>query len=320
MRRIREKAWAFKIHNIGKKLNGKGLYMMIKRMSKGSVISTFLVCWFVIAAYADTAKKDITIAIFPCADVVMAYEKFLPLVTYLERETGLDIRLVVSTDAAQFERAVKNGNIDFAFQGAQMYVRFADLWDKGALIRTLTREGHSTKSAVVIVKQNSGIDNIADLRGKSVIFGPKFSSARWVLAKLLFEESGLNIDQDLKTYSHGGCCEDIAFSVQLDSADAGVVCDHFLKEHSARQHALGVDSSQLVVIGRTELVPTRVFGPSRHVSSDIVNKVSQALLRLDTKIPEHEEILSHAELGGFQKLTDEDYDHIRMQLDTKAGQ
>jgi phosphonate transport system substrate-binding protein len=293
--------------------------MIIERLRKGSVISAFLVCWFAIAAYADSPKRDITIAIFPCADVVMAYEKFLPLVTYLQKETGLKTRLVVLTDAKEFERAIKNGNIDFAFQSPQMYVRFADLYDKGAFIRTLTREGHSTKSAVVIAKKDSGIDNVADLRGKTVIFGPKFSAARWVLARLLFEESGLDIDQDLKTFSHGGCCEDIAFSVQLGGADAGVICDHFLAEHSARQHALGVDSMQLVIIGRTKFVPTRVFGPSRDISSDIANKVNQALLKLDKNIPEHEEILYHAELGGFQKLTAEDCDHIRMELDIKAG-
>lgn len=294
--------------------------MMIKRLSKVFVISAFLVYWFVIAPYADTAKRNITMAIFPCADVVMAFEKFHPLVTYLKQETGLDIRLVVSTDAAEFGRAMKNGDIDFALQSAQMYMRFADLYDKGTLLRALTREGHSTKSGVVIVKKDSGIDSIADLRGKSVKFGPKFSTARWVFAKLLFEESGLDIDQDLKAYSHGGCCEDIAFSVQLDSVDGGVVCDHFLKEHVERQHELGVDSKQLVVIGRTPLVPTRVFCPRRDVSSDIVNKVSQALLRLDKQMPEHEKILRHAELGGFQKSNDEDYDYLRTGLDTKTGQ
>jgi phosphonate transport system substrate-binding protein len=293
--------------------------MMIKRLSKVFVISAFLVYWFVVAAYADTAKKSITMAIFPCADVVMAFEKFHPLVTYLKQETGLDIRLVVLMDTAEFGRAMKNGDIDFALQSAQMYVRFADSYEKGTLLRTLTREGHRTKSGVVIVKKDSGIESIADLRGKSVKFGPKFSAARWVFAKLLFEESGLDIDQDLKTYSHGGCCEDVSFSVQLASVDGGVICDHFLKEHFGRQHELGVDSKQLVVIGRTALVPTRVFCPRRDVSSDIVNKVSQALLRLDKQVPEHEKILYHAELGGFQKANDEDYDQLRMRLDIKIG-
>ena len=55
------------------------------------------------------------------------------------------------------------------------------------------------------------------------MFGPKLSAARWVAAKALFEENGMNIDKDLKAYSNGKCCEDVAFNVYLKAVDAGVV-------------------------------------------------------------------------------------------------
>jgi phosphonate transport system substrate-binding protein len=294
--------------------------MMSKSLYKSTVLGAFLFSWLVIASHVDGAKKPVTIAVFPCVDVVMAFEKFHPLVTYLQQETGLDIRLVVPADFAEFEKAIKSGDIDFAFQDAQTYARFAGLYDKGALLRGLTKEGRMVQSGVVIVKKNSGINNVTDLRGKSVMFGPKFSSVRWVAAKWLFEENGLYIDKDLKTYSNGRCCQDIAFNVQFDAVDAGVVCDHFLEQRTEKQKELGVDSEKLVVIGRTKLLPTKVFGPRRDVDSDIVNKIKQALLKLDRKIPAHEKILCHAELGGFKQSKDEDYDDVRTQLGIKVEQ
>lgn len=287
---------------------------MAKKSYTGTVLSALLVCWLVVGAYADEAKEHITIAVFPCTDPVTASKRFGPLITYLEQETGFDVEIVVPMGPIEFETALKNGDIDFAFQNARTYVRFADFYYNSPLLRAVTRKGTITQSGAVIAKKGSGIDKIEDLRGKLVLFGPKHSTTRWVAAKLLFEESGLNIDKDLQAYSHGGSCEAMAFSVQFGGVDAAVVCDHFLEEHSQRQKQLGVKPEVFVVIGRTRSVPTRVFASRRHMGRDTVNKVYQALLRLDGKTPVHDEILQSSELGGFQKAKDEDYDATRRQL------
>ncbi len=146
------------------------------------------------------------------------------------------------------------------------------------------------------------------------MFGPKLSAAKWIAAKESFKETGIDIDKDLRAYSNGGCCEDIAFNVYLKAVDAGVVCDHFFEEHSEDRNELGMDPKQLIVIGRTKTVPTRVFTARKELSNSIVNKINQALLDLDKKNPEHAKILYPAELGGFQKAKDKDYDRIRSLL------
>ena len=291
---------------------------MIKKLSKGTIACVLFMCLLIGASYADGVKKPITLAIFPCTDVVMSFKKFDPLVTYLKEETGLDIRLVVPRDSAEFERAVKNGDIDFALQDPHIYVRLARLYDKSTLIRTLTRDGATSQSGVVIVRKDSGINKLKDLLGKTVMFGPKLSAAKWVAAKSLFEENGINIDTDLKAYSNGKCCEDIAFSIYLKAVDAGVVCDHFLEEHSKKQQELGVDAKEIIVVCRTKSVPTRVFAARQEINNNIITKVNQALLRLDNNKPAHKKILYRAELGGFLKSKDEDYNGIRMLIGAKT--
>jgi len=292
--------------------------MMFKKLSKLIITGLLFMYLLVGASYADGVKKLITLAIFPCTDVVMSFKKFQPLVKYLKEETGLNIKLVVPEDAAEFERAIKNEDIDFAFLDPHMYVRFARLFDKGALIRALNREGTASQSGVVIARKDNNINKLEDLIGKSVMFGPKLSTAKWVAAKSLFEENGINIDKDLKGYSNGGCCEDIAFSVYLKAVDAGVVCDHFLEEHSKKQQELGVDAKKIIVVCRTKSVPTRVFAARQEINNDIIARINQALLRLDNNKPAHIKILYRAELGGFQKSKDEDYNGIRMLIGAKT--
>ena len=268
-------------------------------------------CILVGASFAESVTKNITIAVLPCSDVEMTFKKFHQLITYLIQQTGIDLKIMVPKDYAEFEWAIKNGDIDFALQDPHTYVRLARLFKRDALLSALTWAGKTSQSGLIIARKGSGINNVKDLRGKTVMFGPKLSAAKWIAAKEFFKETGIDIDKDLSAYSNGGCCEDIAFNVYLKAVDAGVVCDHFFEEHSEDRNELGMDPKQLIVIGRTKAVPTRVFTARKELSNSIVNRINRALLDLDKKNPEHAKILYPAELGGFQKAKDKDYDKIR---------
>lgn len=284
---------------------------MSRKLNRGIILCALIISLLVGVPDSDEAKKHITIAILPCYDIVMTFKKFHPLITYLEQQTGLDIKIVIETDLSEFELAVRSGDIDFALQDPHTYIRLADLYDKDALIKTLTPGGATSHRGVVIVRKDSGLEKVGDLRAKTVMFGPKQSVTKWIAAKMLFEESGIDIDEDLRAYRNGGCCDDIAFDVYLKAVDAGVVCDHFFDEHSDSQEELGIDMNQIIVIGESHLVPTRVFAARKTIDSEIVNKIVHVLLSMDSTNPVHKDILISAELGGFRIARDEDYDDIR---------
>jgi phosphonate transport system substrate-binding protein len=243
---------------------------------------------------AEGGEKPVNFAVLPCTDIVMTFKKFHPLVSYLTQKTGLAIRLVVPENLTKFETAINNGEIDFALQDPHTFLKLANLFDEDSLLRALNQEGGTTQSGVLVVRKDSGIHQVADVKGKTVMFGPKFSAS-------------LN----------GGCCEDIAFSVYLKAADAGVVCDHFAGEHEDKQKELGIDFSQIVVIAKTKDVPMKVFGARKGLDKDVIMKIKQALLDLDSNNPEQAKMLYPAELGGFQKYSDEDFGLIKMMMSSK---
>jgi phosphonate transport system substrate-binding protein len=268
---------------------------------------------------AGEPHKYIKIAVLPCSNIEVTFKKFYPLITYLKNETGIDVRLLVPANFEEFRSGLENGEIDFALLDPHILLKLYSLFNHHEILRTLTMEGETTQTGVVIVCKDSNIKKLSDLRGKTVMFGAESSTPKWVAAKLLFKENGLNIDTDLKGYSHGGCCEDIAFSVFLKAVDAGVVCDHFLTEHAEKQKDLGVKASQLMVISRTRPVPTRIFAARQGVDKEITAALNQALLRLDKQKPEPARILNRGEIGGFQRARVEDYEPMRaLMQDSKA--
>lgn len=277
---------------------------MRNRMLFWMLIGFFCMPHMVSLGVAGEFKKEVSITIFPCTDSFSSFNKFNSLISYLKQYTLLNMSLKFFEDFDSYDRAIKNNEIDFVLQEPHIYLRFADRYNQDSLLRTATWEGKRFQTGVLVARKDSDIKQVENLKGRTVMFGPKVSSARWAAAKLLFKESGIDIDGDLKGYSNGGCCEDIAFNVYMKAADAGVVCDHFLSEHGKKQQELGFDANQLMVIAKTRPVPTKVFTATRNVAPDIVAGVNQALLSLDININAHKKILYAAELGGFLK-TDE---------------
>jgi phosphonate transport system substrate-binding protein len=246
------------------------------------------------------------VAVLPCTNIETSFRKFHPLFQYLKDATGYRITLVVPADLSEFEATTRNGQTDFALQDPHTFEELSHLFDDSSLLQTRAIGGATTQSAVVVVRKDSGLSDLRQLVGKTVMFGPRVSSPKWIGARLLFESVGIDADRDLKVLN-GGCCEDIAFTVLIRSVDAGVICDHFLAQHGARQKDIGIDPDSLAIIGRTAPLPNRIFAARRGVPADAVGAITRALLELDPADPVHAGILARSEIGGFLRTTRADY-------------
>jgi len=255
---------------------------------------------------APVPGPALRLAVLPCSNIETTFRKFHPLLAHLKAATGHVVQLVVPADLAQLETDAAHGRIDFALQDPHTYQQVSRLFDAAPLLQARSLDGTMTQSGVVVVRRDSGVTDLAQLRGRTVMFGPRTSSPKWVAAKLLFESKDINVERDLKVFN-GGCCEDIAFAVSVRSVDAGVICDHFLGQHGARQKELGVDADALAVIGRTPVVPTRILAWRKGVAAETVAAVTRALLEIDPAKPAHASMLASAELRGFVTTTEAEY-------------
>jgi len=258
------------------------------------------------AGQSGNAPDGLLLAVLPCSNIETTFKKFYPLLSYLKAETGIPVTITVPTELSEFESLIKNGSVDFALQDPHTYRQVSKDFDGATLLQTVALNGTTAQSGVLIVRRERGLRSLADLRGKTVMFGPRTSTPKWVAARMLFEAGGVSVDRHLRAVN-GGCCEDIAFEVFVRTVDAGVICDHFLAQHEARQKELGVDPASLDVIGRTPAFPTRVFAARRGVPAERAGAVIAALLRLDANLPAHAAVLKSAEIRGFVRATEQAY-------------
>ena len=287
------------------------------RLSRQGVRSALLTLLLLLslAQTGEAANKPrpVQIAITPCTEILKTFQEYQPLAAYLERQLHQPVKLIIPKDFPEFERLVKEGGVEFTFQAPHTYVRLAHLYNREMLLKALTPEGATKHRGVIIVRKDSPLQRIEDLKGKYVLFGAENDMAKSLSAKRLLATRGIDPDKDLRGYKHDGSCESIALNVFLKTADAGAICDYSFKNINEPRNTTEseIPPKQLRVLGQTEEIPTWVFAARAGVDTGLITRINTALTTLSPKNNTQEEILESAEVGGFVKAKDSDFDEIR---------
>lgn len=268
------------------------------------------------ASSAAEPVPPIRIAILPCTDIVKTFTQAQPLRAYLQKHLHRPIEILVPNTFQQFKRTIQLGEADFAFQAPHTYLLLANQYDPNNILLALTPTGESSHSGVIVALRDSGIKTITDLRGKKILFGHLFSTAKWLAPKTLLESEGIDLQKDLQDYAHGGSCESIAMNVYLGLVDAGAMCDYSFAELTENKTPRDdeVPPEALTVIATTWSIPTWVFTARKGIDEKTVSQTIAALLELDRQRLQHQGILKEMELGGFIRAKGSDFDSLRKRL------
>lgn len=275
----------------------------MRRIDAIGLLISFFTLFLFSAASQGEETTTVKIAILPCNDVVKTFERFKLLSEFIENETGLGVQTVFPKDEADLIRVFRKGNVDFIFHSPSGVSKIAELIDPQSVLKALGKDGKDYEIGYLIVRKDSGLKTIQDLKGKTVLLGMECSASRWRAAQQLFSDHGMDIEKDLRSYTDGGCCEDIYLNIFLKAADAGFVCQHYFEE----EKKLGEKRFEaLTIIGRTSPTPTRIFAAHKDTPRAIIAKFLKALTAIDKNDPKFEHLVKTSEIGGFALATPEE--------------
>ncbi len=261
----------------------------------------------IVESYSD--QSPVRIVILPCMDPVSGYKKFHPLAHYLERNIQRQVILQVSRDYAAFRRIIEQGETDFAYLSAHVYLALRTRFTREPSLTVLTPGGREQHHGLLITRSDSGINSVEDLRGRTLLFGAEQSTVKTLAGKLLLREHGIDVEKDLKEYAYGSSCEKNAFNVYLGAYDASFICNYRRDVLSGGNPDWPVPPGSLKVVARTRSTPTWIFAALGHVPSLLVRDVNRALLSLTFAPAADRNLLQGIESAGFT-MTDEKYLHL----------
>ena len=136
------------------------------------------------------AERPLTIAFVPQENPEKLLGDMRAIGAYLEQATGRRIEARLTTDHAAAIESLAAERADIAFMGALPYVMARARIGAAALLSEIYRGKPSYRGAV-FVRRDSGIADLAALRGKSIAFADPISESGFLYPLDLFVEAGL---------------------------------------------------------------------------------------------------------------------------------
>ena len=241
--------------------------------------------------------------------------RFTPMTRYLSEKTGVDFEFV-PVDTNDFEKRFKSGEFAFTHSNSILYVILKEHHDLILLASEKRGKFGPRTAGTIIVRKDSGITKLSELKGKRIAFGPMLAPTGYMAEYDLMLRNGIDPETFLGnwtipngSYKH----EKIIYKVLYGEVDAGAAPILDL-EVMSREGKISQDD--FVILGQSPLIPYCTFGAAKSTDPKIVEKVRKALLDLkptDTVEVNGErvKVMKAAWIDGFEELTDKDYDPIR---------
>jgi phosphonate transport system substrate-binding protein len=125
------------------------------------------------------------------------YEQLKPLLDYVvPRMAGVGIRegrILMARDAQQMNSYLRRGRVDWVTETAAMGTQLQHRGSARALLLT-ERDGVSRYRTVFFARRDSGIDSLADLRGRSIAFQNPFSTSAYYVPASELLDQGLRLE------------------------------------------------------------------------------------------------------------------------------
>jgi len=242
-------------------------------------------------ATADT----FTVGIVPQFEPIKLAEIWSPILRKLEEETGHTFEMIGSPRISEFEDSFIAGEFDFAYMNPYHFLvaRKAQGYD------ALVRDGARELFGVLVVGKDSGIETVADLKGKTIAFpSPNALGAALLMRADLDHIHGIEYTQEYVS-THSSTYLNVALG-QMD-AGGGVMATL----NRAEPQVL----DRLRIVYETTRVPPHPFVAHERIPTEVAQPVQDAFLKL-AETSEGKELLARIPMRQAIPATSADYDGL----------
>lgn len=257
-------------------------------------------------------RVSIKYAYLPQYSHAVSYERHNQLIEYLRAETGLNIEQVFPESFNEHISMIGEGKIDISYSNPVAYVAMSNLYQAQAFARILELDGKADFRGQIIARSdNKDIKSVRDCKGKSWIAVDPYSAGGYIFALGHFIDLGIKKDDFREiVFAQGhGKSEKVVLAVYSGKYDCGSVREGTLNVVKDK-----INLQEIQVLANTSWYPGWVFAARKGLDPQVVDKIKQAMLRLDKNIPQHKKILDAAHFSGIIRSEDKEFDSIRRLL------
>ncbi|GAB4271153.1 MAG: PhnD/SsuA/transferrin family substrate-binding protein [Deferrisomatales bacterium] len=278
---------------------------MKRKRGVGLALFAAVMGWWA-AALAEPAPVRFTV--IPRYNPLLMVQSYQPLVDYLNEATPYRFELTLTRSYEETVEALRDGRAQFASLGDVTFARAFRTFGAVPLVRPLNADGAPFYRSIIVVRRDSPVRSVQDLKGRSFAFGDIHSTSGNLIPRLFLFRHGVRLS-DLSAYRNLGGHDAVAKAVLKGQVDAGAVKDVMARRY--RAHGLRF-------LAESDPIPSVPIVCRADTPAPLREAVARALLALDPADPSTRRRLAQwdPELRhGFVRARVEDYEPIFRELD-----
>lgn len=266
----------------------------------------------------DYKPKELTVQFVPSQNADKIEAKAKPLEKLLSDKLGIPVKVSVSTNYNTIVEAMKSKKVDVGFLPPTAYTLAHDQKAADLLLQAqrygVNKDGSSNKKLVddykseILVKKNSGIKSLKDLKGKKIALQDVTSTAGYTFPlATLKKETGINATKDMKIVNVKGH-DQAVISLLNGDVDAAAVFQDARTIVKKDQPNVFKDTK---ILKLTESIPNDTISVRPDMDKKFQEKLKKAFKDIAKSKKGHKiisEVYSHE---GYTDTRDSNFDIVR---------
>ena len=242
-------------------------------------------------------------------------QRFAGLVEYLAGQLDRPVELVVAADADELTTLVDDGHVDVAALSPYPYVLAKRKLPGLQLIATPVTTSGTGYSGSILVRSDSSIESVTDLRGKPFCYVREGSTSGWLMPRRALRAAGLDPDADLSGIHYGQ--NHLATLKLLDKGTCEAAAVFNKIWHDADDFRMSSDSFRPIA---SYTMPHDAYVASATMPAEEVEAIRAAFLALNAESALAARVLAdHHDALGFAEASDADYGDIRRAVEEEPA-
>ena len=236
-------------------------------------------------------------------------KKFLPTLMALEEILTKKLNATVKIQFRTFNyqgaiNAIQKGLVDFCRLGPSSYIKAKEQNPNIKLLAMEKKKSKTFFSGLIIVRPDSGIKTVQDLKGKRFAFGNKVSTIGHFLSQAFLLKHSITANNLNPKSKHWKKHDNVFNAVLQGKADAGALKESTVKK---RNKKLPVEK-QLKILASFPNV-TKPWVARADLPKKVFNAIKEALLSLNKA--NNAKALKALKADGFARTNDRRYNFVR---------
>ncbi len=275
-------------------------------MQYNKFILSALIGASLIGATGAANARDLVMGLIPAENNEEMIKTFEPMRAYMEKKLHQKVKLFTATDYAGVIEAMKKKRVDIAWFGPLSYY-LAEMEAGAEAFAVGIRQGSDspTYKSLIIAPCDSGIKNIADLKGKNVAFVDPASTSGGLMPTYMVKRATGTMPQDyFGKFTYAGSHDAAELAVKNKTVDAAA--DNDITYGKMLGKGLITRDSNCIVAESTPL-PGSPLVYRGDLPKDLKAQLKEVILNAHKDI----QVTGYGQISHYVSVTPADYQSIR---------